>query len=404
MNLSRRYFASVSKSHFAISFILLVAFFLSVANRSLFPFVGVMGDAKWGVLLAVLCFSIFYKLTSQKSSVKFGAVSGCFAIFTVVITISSMLAQGDFTEGLKRSFSFSCLYLISCVTFFPNNPQKRIMVWSVSMAAIITAIGLLSVVPVFLGVALFRGGRLCGFASNSNTLGTACAMLVAASFALLIQSTNKKHKIYCLIVVLASLILLLMTQSRSALIGGVAGITIVAMLKHKWVLPFSIIAGFFLATAWLATETVQTDIGNTGLQIRTLNLNSRSGLWEMQLERFYTSPIIGLGLQLSGHDSKGRLGGESSYFDILGAGGILGGGALILGFLIGWYQLYQLAKKQSVFSRKDCWAAPMALAMVTAILVNSIGEGYMAAVGAMQPIYVWIIFGAVEHANKNHQY
>lgn len=398
---SSRYSAGLGRTYYldmSVCLVLFASFFIAVGSEVI-PFSAAFDKVKWVIFLVITSLAIVRALSSQQSMQGFSLMNGCFLMFVIVCTISSATTS-DYTtdafDGVKRSFSFFCLYLISFIFVFPADPNRRIMVWTKAILVICLTVSFASILCIPLGIA-FSGARLRGIAMGTNTLSTICAMMTTACFAMWFQKVCKYRTLWLLIAGLNGL-MLLMTQSRSALAAAVVGIIIIMMTKHKWVLPLCAVLSIPISGILFTDSIEMIHIGKIGEQeiaLRSFTIKSRQGIWEEQLARFETSPLIGHGLQMSGAGGEGRVGAESSYGDLIGAGGLLGGGAIMLGLLIGLYRIYKLAKQQVSTPNKYNWAYPVALAIVVTILVNAIGEGYMAAVGAMQPIYVWVILGAV---------
>jgi len=378
--------------------LLLFSFVLSVCQQSN-PLTAIFIDWKWYVFLTVTAFGFIqsYSLRGWFSD----RVAICFLLFVVSATVSSVIAQGDIVEGLERSLSFWCLYLLATIFVIPHNPLRRIVVWT--RAALLVCLVVMGISLVYgLSGSGFLAGRFVGFTANANTLGNIAAMSMAGSFGQWSVHRGKKNAAYWLAAALLMAPCLLMTQSRSALAAGAAGILAVLAIKGKWLKTAVIIVG---ATLFLAAlqESGMLSLGSISgreIKVRSYTLSSRFDQWSAQFDAWKRKPLLGNGLQITGLQGSGRTGGESSYVDVLGAVGILGGLPLFLGLLWGTHALVRLGQSLDERKNEGLFAGyyVSALGMVVAVLVHSIGEGFMAAVGAMQPIYVWIVLAAAGQA------
>jgi len=385
---------SIATWEMGLCVMLLSSFVLSVCQQSN-PLTVIFTDWKWYVFLIVTGFGFIqsYSLRGWFSD----RVGICFLLFVVAATVSSIIAQGDIVEGLQRSISFWCLYLLATIFVIPHNPLRRIVVWTKATLLVCLAVVGISLVYGLLGRG-FPAGRFAGLTANANTLGSISAMSMAGCFGQWIVHRGKKNAAYWLAAVLLAAPCLLLTQSRSALAAGAAGILAVLAIKRKW---FKTAAILVVATLFLAAlqESGMFSLGSISgreIKVRSYTLSSRFHQWTAQFDAWKRKPLLGNGLQITGLEGTGRTGGESSYIDVLGAAGILGGVPLFLGLLWGTRALVHLGRRFDERQDKGFFVGyyVSALGMVAAVLVNSIGEGFMAAVGAMQPIYVWIVLAA----------
>jgi hypothetical protein len=93
--------------------------------------------------------------------------------------------------------------------------------------------------------------------------------------------------------------------------------------------------------------------------------------------------------------ARHRSGGEGSYIEVLSISGLLGGIPFFAGLAWGTILLFRRAASAlagAATSRDATWCLCTA-ALVVLLLVNSVGEGYLAAVGSAPTIYVWVAIG-----------
>lgn len=380
--------------------LLLGAFVLAVFETDS-PLMTLFVKIKWFIYLGVIYLTFLTNLILRRF-VRFNMTSVCFLSFVVFATVSSALSKQDLSDGLHRSFSFFCLFLLAFVFAWPADPARRLDLWTYATLLICGSIVYVSVAYAFIGGS-FVGSRMSGVMQNPNSFGSLAAMMTAGCFGLLHKDQGRGAFLLKASIALG-LLCVLLTQSRASLMAAVAGILSICILRRKWPLTILIVSVgcvIFAPTEYLSWRKLGS-LGKREVTIRSLTIDSRAKLWHEQIASWQEKPLLGHGLQITGRGGAGRIGGESSYLDILGTTGILGTVPIFLGFLFGLITLYRLGKCSE--SDKDGHSFSLyhtpALGMVVVVLVNSFSEGFMAAVGAMQPIYVWVVLAAASQVAR----
>jgi len=119
----------------------------------------------------------------------------------------------------------------------------------------------------------------------------------------------------------------------------------------------------------------------------------RTTIWQEQLDRFYTSPLIGVGMEIRTDISTARRGGESSFTELLATTGLLGFIPFMSSIIMVFK--YNIININGFFSKaiRDSHPnlrAPL-LGMMVTVITNSIGEGFIAAVGSLPSIVFWFL-------------
>lgn len=380
---------------YAAVVVLALTFVLAVMDAQ-FPLVTESG--KGGLKWVVFLLFGFYCISKYRGKiVKIERISLLFVIFVGVVTLSTLYSSSDLKEGILRTISFWVLWSIAFVFPTPINPLNRIILWSnilIALSAIITIVCLFSLPLPFAVV----GGRLKGITSNANTLGSFAAI---CSIAGLSYFFSFKRRLFGLLLTGVGLTCLFLSGSRSSMLASFVSICLLSAIQGKSKMLFKkIIILSLSAIIFIGAYHYfdQLKMNSTLYVKRQWDLHSRELIIRSQLEAWIRSPLIGNGLVKPGKiGEEGRPGGESSFIDLLAVSGILGAGPLFAGLTMGCYTFFKIATVHRHNQPVKISYIAQALSIVTCIIVNSVGEGYMAAVGSILPIYVWIMCGVASH-------
>jgi O-antigen ligase len=377
----------------------MIGMIYSAMGPTIFPNVDFVGSiGKWVSYLASTILAVAYgrrSLRSYKGLVYLG-----FLCFTVIGCISTLAYSYDLVQAGQRVFSWVTLFLLAFAVPYPSDPLERMKVWAQVMFAFCLIIVLASLLTLMVGSG-FALGRFMGITGNANTLGSFAGMLAAGCLGLAV--IGKKRVLTLPSGILAAIILFL-SGSRGGILGAAAGACVVVAVARrkalKTMIPlviltapfFSFVHPYDLFPNWQSRSYDEPDL-----------IAGRAFIWEGQLNSFAESPLIGNGFELPESEAMRsravRYGGESAYTDILACTGVLGGFSYFAAIVVGWVSLFRVASRQIFFADlvSGSWTL-MALGAATQVLAQSVGEGYMAAIGAAQPIFVWVLIGAAQPA------
>jgi O-antigen ligase len=191
---------------------------------------------------------------------------------------------------------------------------------------------------------------------------------------------------------------LFLTQSRTAMVSAAAAMLGVIIIAKKWkvLIVYGLLISVYFAPVWLVAPFLPGDVADD-VTVREFNFETRDYVWQRQMDAFTQKPFLGHGFEIRSQDEEaGRTGGEGSYTDLLAAVGILGCAPLFLAFGYGAWLLLQWAQeREQQPSREGSFPFHLAtFSIVLVILVNSMAEGFLAAVGCTQAIYTWAMLGA----------
>lgn len=377
---------------------LLAAFAMSVMGPQI-PLVKQFTSLKWGFLIGFTLLALIQSGICSRS--LRGIVPKLFGIFIIVATVSTMLFSAHLENGLQRVVSFILLWIIAFAAPFPSDPSVRLHYWTVSSLIVASVVTLSSFASIFLGGG-YMSGRLAGITSNPNTLGTFSMMFTVGMFSLILG--QRKVIYYPLFAVGFSVIFL--TGSRASFISAIGALlALLSLSGHQKSLKRISLVVILVLFSIQAVMYAFSSKDSQNLFNRERGFETREIVWQRQIDSFLTSPLIGCGLEIQesiASDLRARVGGEGSYTDILSVAGVLGGAPFVMALLWGLLAIFTNLRKKLARSKLNdqiSWEM-CAFGLLVGILINSIGEAYMAAVGAMQPIYVWVILGTVSSIAK----
>jgi O-antigen ligase len=367
----------------------LAAFTAALLNAEVSPG-DTLAGAKWYFLVGffLYCFSRSRGAFSSRSHVAILFFAG----FVIAASVSTALSESVTLIAIQRVASFAILFAVAWLFPVPTHPELRVKVWTWSIATVVVIVVGLSLLCYSAPFA-WENGRFRGVTGNANTLAGLSAIGLLLPMAVI---RVRRYWLCGLAMVVASCICLALSQSRAAAIAAGGGVVCTLLIKKGRQ------SSLLMALAAIATATILAYSVHSILQDRIpsatlwrgFDLNSRSAVWQDQLDSWRRSPLVGHGLEPQLFANGIRPGTEGSYGHTLAVVGLLGAIPLFLGFLISFISLvcWVREREDSPYSRETFHI--VAATLVTAIFINSAAEGYLVAVGNAQIIYAWVILAA----------
>ncbi len=270
---------------------------------------------------------------------------------------------------------------------------------------LLSGITLLSSFSVLIGGAYYQGGYLCGITNHSMLLGIVANLSLVH---LLYQYFNmriheKKQKYIFLAAILDSFIMSLSSGSRSALIGGVAGVLVFLTLAFREKL--TMLARVAMAIILLLSisyslwrPSLDVIIQKNG-NIESLNLNSRQGKWDALWDTFKSNPIIGIGFATIELDDgsegsaftkrTGQIESGSSWLSVLSMTGIIGGLSMLSILIQSVHTLWLIIQFNRLRGAFLC-------GILTFFCIHMCAEGYIFSAGSMAFFIFWLLLGTIQ--------
>lgn len=288
---------------------------------------GALNLAMFSVFTFVLIYSCFGVLSTLYSSAPMYTLYKATETLTDVIVVASIL-------GCCRSLNeFMEFFVIAIGVFL----FVEITIW----------LGILLAPQLALrpGKSLF-GRQLRGVLPvlNPNKVGFVSAVLVlAAPFGFLVSGL-RKDRIFYMTVLLASLPVFILAQSRTSLAGVFFALLVFLTLNKeiKWIGVMCVLAGLLLV--WTEFGAVMVDYLRKGENPEMIGtLTGRTVAWEYAWEMFKKSPVLGYGFASGARfdvlGGSSMIGLHGSIFDVLVNLGLVGTIPWLLAIIGTWIQL-----------------------------------------------------------------
>jgi O-antigen ligase len=303
---------------------------------------------------SIVCASVVVLLSSVMRKNQYGERSGdslfmaFLAYFASCYIVSGVL-------GSEPSFVHNNFYAL--IVFFAayatrNQDVDRFVRWARNGLNIFIFMGL-AVAPILPDIAIQDGYsgiipgitfRFWGLATHANNLGP-----ISVVFLLLLRWKPYHSRAFNLLSATAALGSLLLSQSKTALIAGIAALIVLLGYhlfdsirqakkgKRVTLAQFTWISGpFLLILSLLVIISVGIELGlwtdllaRFGTQASTLT--GRDFIWTITLREWHANPLFGYGPRLWGDEFAARQGylgtvtnAHNQFVDLLGSSGLLG--------------------------------------------------------------------------------
>lgn len=313
-------------------------------------------------------------------------------ILITATVFPSLLDSANLSISVQRYISV-ILFFSSVALFFnrqeiTHNKHDVFIKYLATLYVILAPVNLLSVVLV----GEIQDNRYLGITGNSNSLGMMSNMSYV--FAIYLGSTfsrNKLMRVFFNIVQVISLVLIVLSGSRNALVVLVINYVYILVVidrpnNIKNVVAFlgkhlALILGFFLL---LFTN------GITAINRLVVVGFGRDELWQTGITMFQQKPWAGWGFRTVYwfNVKDNGLGFHNSYLEILVETGVIG--ATFFGILL-VSQLYFILASRKYILPKNRLLYSTALLLLIDILVSAVGESHLSSVGGTEGMSFWFL-------------
>ena len=194
------------------------------------------------------------------------------------------------------------------------------------------------------------------------------------------------------------------TGSRSAFSGGVCGLLVFLVVafqkeKKKLMLIGGIIILLLVATQSLWMRSFEIIIMKNRGQTNSLNIDSRSRMWQSLWETFKSNPITGIGfatidatqdsMRIGNTSPSGQIEPGSSWLSVLSMTGLLGATAILSILLCTFKRLIVIVKHQRL---RGAYLA----GCLTFFILHMNAEGYIYSAGSTAFFIFWLLLGTIQ--------
>ncbi|MFA0518961.1 O-antigen ligase family protein [Vibrio sp. 10N.222.55.E8] len=349
---------------------LFILFSIGIWQRD-FSIVKATYSIKWGFLIFALAYNIIV-LRSAKGYFTIELI--LMFCFIVVVTISTWKSDYLNTEGFFNIIILLIIFLLSFIYKF----ESYLVFKSLGIVALLLVLS--SSLFIF-EQSYWGGARFKGLFDNTNSLGS-----IAVFSSVFCSYLLDKHRNYISASVLAiSLITILFTQSRGAMLGLVSAFFIISLTRFS--MKNSLVFIFFSSFVYFGFEFLAKMLINFESRDVELSLDiARHEMLINYLDIFQSQPLLGTGLSTDDY-GFGRFKSELAYFDILGYSGLIGLIFFLLALIVRCIRFSYGINSLSLYEKYS-------FAGFFAILVMSIGDGYVSNIGNPLSIFFWLFLGA----------
>jgi O-antigen ligase len=335
------------------------------------PIINAIKNNAQPIAFAMLIFIAIIVVKKQRF-IKLTFAEPLFWLFVYKLILGTRLVFTDIGLDIKQVISFFLVvviyFYICCRTYNYQDGITNIIKIIFFAAAILCIINMYNALFNYAGSSW--KGRLFGIYTHPNFLAVNHATIIAISLGYLSERKNRffNHfrygRMLCIFNIVASVILLILSGSRTGIIGFVAALIVYGLLNYKKNMILTIALSFLviiLMTLFFVNMNSLAQ-GSSGLS-RILNAgNTRADVWGGMWRDFVSSPILGVGGL-----SQGTSG---SYLKILSVGGIV----LFIPFLMMFLLLIKECFYQ-VKMRNYIFLYPIACLLSCAITEGILTEG-----------------------------
>jgi O-antigen ligase len=371
---------NAKKELFFLLLLLLFLFFsMGLWEKTLLIAV-IANKIKWAYFLILV--PVFFVLRNLTIKLSISITSMLIYCFIIVITISTLSSPYLNSIGLQYFIGYLVLFILSFFLPTSNSRPEVDEMLCKAIGYVALFVCLLSILLLFSSMG-WGGSRFKGIYGNANGLGSIA--VIAAIFSTTIsRKKSKTSKILFIGLLFISAVCFFFTQSRAAL-AAISICLFVYFISEKSIKLF---VASLVSIIILYAAISMINIGDGGhYQERELKMqfdDARVHIFNRHLELFLEKPFLGQGL--SSNEFGGRFPAELAYTDILSFAGIIGGGALILAFLITCLRGYRQLKTATQYAKANYY-------IFLSILLMSIGDGYISNIGNPLPIFAWLYMG-----------
>lgn len=363
------------EKHWLVLFVYILlfsVFTLALSNKSL-PLAAVFESFKWVMLIVSFPFLVI----STRSVPKFIITNTSIPLFVFVIlqVISAIFISPDPAGTILKIILMVYLVYLGCFLTKSNSHSTSLKPISFYFGLFCCYLSVLSFVSTSLGITSLVGGRLVGLLDNANMLGA----LSAIGFSLQFNQTLALKKTRYAVMSCLMIYIVYLTQSRAALYGSLI-VSVYILFVYNYL---SNLRNLLYLIVFLIGFFTFYHLNHSDVTIREFSLDNRLGLFYEQINTFYYSPWVGIGL---GDDNLGYFVNlaESTYVSLLPSSGFLG----TLAFLSLLIMLF--------FTIRDKYTK------ISFVLISilSLSEAYLIGIGNPISIYFYLLIGSVRHLGK----
>ena len=205
-------------------------------------------------------------------------------VLAEILSTATAAAPAESFLNMKRLLLIVVVYLTASVAY----GEKRIKLLLGLLVGVASVLSILEIAMLF----LHHQSRLHLFQHYMTTGGMKMVVLLLLVPFLLHRETPVKLKVGGIIALVPVFVALLLTYTRSAWLGFVAGAVVMGAARYRWVLPslLVLVLAFFLFAPASLTERATSIVDPNDPTVA-----SRLTMWSTGLKIFADHPLLGIG-------------------------------------------------------------------------------------------------------------
>ncbi len=315
------------------------------------------------------------------------------SLFAVAVA-PSVLVSPNITESLMKAISFVWIVYGFYICFWGTKNEKELEELFRITCVLLILFQILNAFYCLIGLGGEAGGRYSGFTTNANTLGIYSNLALWATYYFYRNSKGWK-KAVMLLIFLTSVILALLSGSRSAFVMILLNVIIICFLQTKTKISRLVVFLVVLVFLGLLFTGKLAFLNITALDRLLMEGGaSRTELWSYALNVWEENPIFGCGYRVSKlfNNLSGSVGMDfhNSYVSLLVEVGIWG--VLFIGIAIVPMLIVIGKQTQKEIVLKAGQEFIVASFMALSLLINAWSESFLFSVGSTEAFMFWMLF------------
>lgn len=268
----------------------------------------------------ILCVSIFF-LVSKNIKIRLSLTSITIAFVLILYALRSFMVG---SQDYKNIISMILIFLIFIYfSSFNNSYRKCIPYYSILIAMGLWLLFNISLLSFGYGYALLdTSSRFFGISPHPNFTGAYACVSLAFFLIIFLKNRIYLNKFLFFALIGSSITLIVLSGSRSALLGALVCLMIGLPNKYKL---YPIILGFIFYLIFFVFY-IDNQFYLALDRMKNAPLNNRNVVWSFLMDDFFRNPIWGSG------DFSGVSG--SGFLTALGGTGLMGGAFFIISMLV----------------------------------------------------------------------
>ncbi len=314
-------------------------------------------------------------------------------VLFIFAVIPSFFVTIDIKESGAKAISFVLIVYSLFVCFWETKDKDELEDYFKIACVMILIFQTVNHIYCLMGLDQ-DGDRYNGFTTNANTLGIYSNLALWASYYFYVKTKTGGKQLFFVFMFIASIVLALLSGSRSAFVVILLNVIIVVFLRAKtnlakWTVAFCIALFLVLlftgALNFLEISALDRLLSEGG--------TSRNELWDYAIGIWKKQPIWGCGYRVSKYfnrlDGNENMDFHNSYLSLLIEIGIWGVVLIAIAIVATIISVCKYLKSKN--NKKNDGFIP-AIFMTISLFIGAWSESFLFSVGSTEAFVFWMLF------------